>query len=190
MIKKLFSFLVSFALFTVVNGQRSDLSFRPEPPSPFKYVPGWVNMTDVTYGIGLSETNDPNNPTDKSFISLTSSLNYHVNRNFSTGGGTGIMFNEEMFFVPLFLNGRYYFSMPGGYFIPYINVDAGFLLNFKNFNDQTRLFVSPLAGVRYVISSYVSATGGLGLLTHMGPNCPRSSFLTLKLGIFVTLNKK
>jgi len=182
-------FLVSL-ISAVAIGQKSNRIPRPVVPSPFKYVPGWVSMTDVTYGFGLSETHDENNPCDKSFVSLTSALSYQISRNFTTGGGFGLMFNEDRFFVPAFLNGRYNFSMPGGNFIPYLNADAGVLLNFKDFNNETRLFVHPSAGVRYVISSYVSATGGLGILTHTGPGTQRNSFFTIRLGIFVSLNKQ
>lgn len=188
--KKLISLLVLIALASVaVYGQRGKIA-RPVIPSPFKYVPGWVSMTDVTYGFGLSETHDENNPCDKSFISVTSTLSYQVSRNFTTGGGFGLMFNEDRFFVPAFLNGRYNFSMPGGNFIPYLNADAGVLLNFKDFNNETRFFVHPSAGVRYVFSSYVSATGGLGILTHAGPNTQRNSFFTVRLGVFIALNRK
>lgn len=189
--KKLISLLVLIALLSAVaDGQKSNRIPRPVIPSPFKYVPGWVSMTDVTYGFGLSETHDPNNPVDRSYFSLTSTLSYQISRNFTTGGGFGLMFNEDRFFVPAFLNGRYNFSMPGGNFIPYLNADAGVLLNFKDFNNETRFFVHPSAGVRYVISSYVSATGGLGILSHIGPGRERNSFFTVRLGIFVSLNKQ
>lgn len=189
--KKLASLLVLIALISAsVSAQRGERLPRPVIPSPYKYVPGWVSITDVTYGFGLSETNDPNNPCDKSFVSLTSVLSYQISRNFTTGGGFGLMFNEDRFFVPAFLNGRYNFSMPGGNFIPYLNADAGALLNFMDFNKETRFFVHPSAGVRYVINSYVSATGGLGILTHTGPYTGRNSFFTIRLGIFVALNRK
>lgn len=189
--KKLISLLLLIALASAaVSAQRGERLPRPVIPSPFKYVPGWVSITDVTYGFGLGETKDPNNPCDKSFISLTSVLSYQISRNFTTGGGFGLMFNEDRFFVPAFLNGRYNFSMPGGNFIPYLNADAGALLNFKDFNYETRFFVHPSAGVRYVISSYVSATGGLGILTHTGPATQRNSFFTIRLGVFISLNKQ
>ena len=189
--KKLFSLLFLLVLvFTAAEGQRNSRIIRPVIPSPFKYVPGWVSITDMTYGFGLGASKDPGNPCDKSFFSMTSALSYQISRNFTTGGGTGFMFNEDRFFIPLFLNGRYNFSMPGGNLIPYLNADAGVLLNFKDFNNETRLFVNPLAGVRYVVNSYVSATGALGILTHTGPHTQSNSFFTIRLGIFVALNKK
>ena len=172
-----------------VTGQRSRSLPRSVVPSPLLYTPGWVNISDVTYGFGLGETHTTTNP-DKSFFSFTSGLSYQINRNWTTGGGTGLMFNQDKFFVPLFLTGRYNFSMPGGHVLPYLNADAGVLFNFEDFNNETRLFVNPMAGVRYVITSYVSATGGLGVLTHMGPNSVRNSFFTVRLGVFISLNKK
>lgn len=188
--KLLFLLVLAACIYSSADGQISKRVPRPPRPSPSLYIPGWVSISDVTYGFGLSETQDPNNPCDKSFVSFTTGLSYQINRNFTTGGGTGLMFNEDRFFVPLFLNGRYNFSIAGGSLIPYLNADAGVLLNFKDFNSETRLFVAPSFGVRYIISSYVSATGGLGILTHTGPGTERNSFFTLRLGVFISLNKQ
>ena len=187
--KKLFLLLLIVIPVSLSTAGQRKRPVSPVPSYPVKYIPGWVNSTDFTAGLGLGVTNDPSNPCDKSFTGLNTSFAYQINRSFMTGAGTGIMFNEDRFFVPLYLSGRYTRMVVDNSIAPFVHADAGFLLNFKDFNNETRTFVNPVIGARFVISPYIAATAAAGYFVHMGPFSPRNSFLNLKVGMMFMLKR-
>jgi len=93
------------------------------------------------------------------------------------------LFYNDGYLVPLYLSGRFSYPAVNSRFSWYINADAGGLFNFEDFNSGTRLFVNPLAGARYTISSTLAVDFGVGLFTQMGPYTHRDSFINFKLGV-------
>ena len=60
--KKLFLLLLIVVPVSLSTAGQRIRPVRPVPPYPVKYIPGWVNSTDFTAGLGLGVTNDPSNP--------------------------------------------------------------------------------------------------------------------------------
>jgi hypothetical protein len=148
----------------------------PSILNPYK---GYVNITELTYGIGLS---DINVSYAKYHTGLTTVNGYQINRFWITGAGIGLLFYNDGYLVPLYLSGRFSYPAVNSRFSWYINTDAGALFYLKDFQG-TRLFVNPLVGARYTITSTLAANIGIGLFTQMGPNTHRDSFLNFKLGV-------
>jgi len=157
------------------------------PPSVLNPEPGFINLTEFSYGFGLSKTNTPYS---KYLMGVTNTFGYQINRNFITGGGTGLMFYNDGFLVPLYLNGRFAFLVRNRSLSPYITADAGLLISFEDFNNGTMLFITPGAGARYTLSSAIALNAGIGLFVQTGPeNVARDSFFNLKLGIAFLFNQ-
>jgi len=70
-----------------------------------------------------------------------------------------------------------------------VNADWGMLFNFKDLAKETRTFVNPGIGARFLVSPYTTATAEAGMLIHHGPGTARNSFLTLKAGFLFLLKK-
>src|SRR4030042_6308925 len=164
--KKLFTFLViilACAQFT--DGQPRGRGSRVAPSilNPYK---GFVNITELTYGIGLSEIDVSY---AKYFTGLTTVNGYQINRFWITGAGIGLLFYSDGYLVPIYLSGRFSYPAVNSRISWYVNADAGALLNLEDFNEGTRLFVYPLAGARYTIKSTLAINLGIGIFTQMGP---------------------
>jgi len=188
--KKVLVFLFTAAVLVLpAVGQRLDRGVRPVPAFPVIFRPGWIVMTDISYGFGLGATTDPLNPCDKSYFSVTPSFGYQVSRSLLATAGVGAMYNEDRFFVPAFIRVRYIMPVVNDRIAPYVNADGGMLFNFKDIDKETRTFVNPGVGARFLVSPYATATAEAGLLIHNGPGAPRNSFLSVKAGILFLLEK-
>ena len=173
--------LIIFSFTTFAGAQPQELG--PQiPPSVLNPYKGYANITELTYGIGLLETDSPY---AKYLAGLTTVNGYQINRFFITGAGIGLMFYNDGFLVPLYLGGRFSYPAINTKISWYVNADAGTLLNFEDFNNGTRLFINPLIGVRYTMKSTIAANFGIGIFTQMGPGVNRDSFLNFKLGVIV-----
>lgn len=152
------------------------------PCAVFNSNKGYVNLTELTGGLGLSITAAPYS---KYLVGITTVNGYQVNRHIIIGGGTGALFYNEGLLVPLYVSGR--FSTPSGHFRLwwYLNGDAGVLLNFKDFDYGTKFFLNPVAGVKYAITQTVALNLGAGFFSQVGPLSSRDSFINIKLGIIV-----
>ncbi len=182
--------LLAISLTFQAAGQKMDRRVRPVPAFPVIFRPGWVNITDVTAGFGLGATADASNPCDKSYYGLTTVFGYQITQRFIAGAGTGAMSNEDRFFVPLFLRGRYVIPVVNDRIAPYLNADGGLLLNFKDFDKETRTFINPGIGVRFLMSPYIAGTAETGILVHHGPGTSRNSFINFKLGFLLLIKQE
>lgn len=179
--KRLFVIIVTvLAVVDTANPQR--LPSPKLPPSIFNPRSGYVNITELTYGLGLSETNVPYSAYH---VGLTTVNGYQINRFFIVGAGTGVLFYNDGWLVPLYLDGRLTYPVVNRRTAPYLSADAGALLNFEDFDGGTRLFLNPMVGARFTISQTVALNLGAGFFTQMGPYKNRDSFLNFKFGIIV-----
>lgn len=174
--KKLISLLVLAALAASLSGQRTKAKLPPTPLNPLK---GFANITEVTGGPGLSITDVPYSQ----FIAgLTTVNGYQINKYFIAGAGTGFFVFNDGFLVPLYLSGRYTYPIDKSNISPYINADLGALFNFGNSGGGTRIFVNPVLGARYTLSSITALDFGVGLFTMKEPEGNRDSFINFKVG--------
>lgn len=180
--KKIFAlFLLVFAAAQLASGQR--MPSPSLPPTVLNPFPGYYTLNELTFGFGLGQTGNVTNPYDKSFVGFTTVHGYQINRLFMAGGGTGALFYGSKVLVPLFLSGRFTYPVVNQKISPYINTDAGTLLNFDDFNNGTKLYLNPVLGARIIISTTAAVDLGIGYFVQMSPGKPRDSFLNIKAGL-------
>lgn len=138
---------------------------------------GFVNITEITGGIGLAKTH-----VDYSsrVIGLNNVFGYQINKSFLTGLGVGIYGYDGGILVPVYLDMRYYFK-PGAQLSPYISADGGLQLNPKEF-EKTTIFINPTVGLKKKIGEKSWLNFGIGTLTIGRPDGERSTFFTIKGG--------
>lgn len=160
----------------VLSGQSGQKIART-PKINYDWQPGFVSITEATYSPGLGLTNDG---LSKYYYGITSVAGYQFTRNIKTGVGAGIHIHEEGALFPLFLDVRYSFSSQE--FVPFISGCGGVMFDFATL-DNTRVFINPSAGIKYVMANRKAITFSTGLMvTTGGPNA-RKSFVNFRLGL-------
>lgn len=107
------------------------------------------------------------------------------------GGGTGFLKYNDGYTIPLYADMRYYWGKHRVQF--FFAMPAGFLLNFNNFKDNSRVFGNPSLGLMVPVSMNTHLSISAGLFTQIdrevfddssfdGPW--HDSFINLKLGLF------
>ena len=165
----------------------SDFSQRNvQRPSSITFNPnsGYFNTTEIIPAIGLSNTDFPYSGYYIGIINISgyqiSFKNSTVNRKLHAGLGTGVMFYNEGTLFPLFLDFR--FILNEKTITPFVFASGGGLIHFRDFNEQSRIFVSPGIGARYTISESLAAHVGAGVLIQSG-SPGRDAFLNFRLGL-------
>ena len=102
-------------------------------------------------------------------------------RNVKAGAGIGVHFHNEGTLYPLFIDVR--LNLNSQEIIPYISGTAGLLFDFTDLDNETRLFINPSAGLRYVAANKTAVTLSTGLMVTTGGSTPRKSFVNFRLGI-------
>jgi hypothetical protein len=176
--KKLFSLLVLLAVAASLSGQR--LAKPNRPSNDLNPLRGYVNITELTGGPGLSVTDVPYS---KYYFGLTTVNGYQINKYVIAGIGVGIQSYNEGYLVPFYVSGRFTYPLENSKISPYVNGDVGILLNFKDSDGGTWTFFNPLIGARYTFKSTMALDFGVGVLSQMQPDAGRDSFLNFKLGL-------
>ena len=155
------------------------------------YSGGLYNITEMYYGFGL-EIVEP--PFAHHHVGATTAFGYRLPGGLAIGGGTGFLKYNDGYTVPLSADLRYirgkqrvqfFFAMP-----------AGFLLNFDNFRDYSKIFGNPSLGLIVPIFKNTHLSFSTGLFTQIdreifhdpsfdGPW--HDSFINLKLGLLFGL---
>ena len=164
-------------------GQNGQYYQGPYDPIKIHYKkPGIVSINEVIYGDGLGESGGLYS---SYFWGFTSILGYSVNQNFTFGAGTGALFYNEGYLIPLFADLRYTLNYKK--INPYFFADAGFLFFPENPAATTKLFMNPGIGIRYILSYKVAATASFGGFVQEGGSegDDRDTFLTYKIGIII-----
>jgi hypothetical protein len=158
-------------------------SGQPEqrvPKSPklnYDWRPGFVSITEVTGAIGIADTQSD---LSKYYYGITTIAGYQFTRNIKAGIGAGIHIHNDGSLFPLYVDLRYSFSAQE--IVPFLAGAGGIMLNFNEL-ESTRVFINPLAGLRYVAANRTALTFSTGLMvTEGGPNA-RKSFINFKLGL-------
>ncbi|MZP57167.1 MAG: hypothetical protein GT600_17170, partial [Bacteroidales bacterium] len=97
------------------------------------------------------------------------------------GGGLGVHVHEEATLFPVYLDIRYSFNAQE--IVPFLAGAGGIMLDFTNIADNTRIFINPSIGLKYVAANRKSVSFSTGLMvTTGGPNA-RKSFVNFRLGL-------
>ena len=146
---------------------------------------GYYNLTELQYGFGLSETNLP---FSDHYAGITTVNGFRFGNGLALGGGVGYSKYNDGYAVPLYADLRYFMGKDRVKF--FVAVPGGFLMNFENFADYSRVFLNPSAGLIIPIakSLHMSFSAGLftqynnSVTTHEDPRW-RDSFINMKLGL-------
>lgn len=147
------------------------------PKINYDWQPGFVSITELTGAIGLGLTED-----DLSgyYYGITTIAGYQFARNIKVGGGAGLHIHQSGTLAPLFLDIRYSFNSHE--IVPYLAGDGGIMLDFTNL-ENTRVFINPSAGLKYLIANRTGVSFSTGLMVSTGGPNARKSFINFKLGL-------
>ncbi len=148
---------------------------------------GLYNLTEVQYGLGLYIIEPP---FAQYFAGATTAFGYRFRGGFAIGGGTGYLKYNDGYTIPLFADMRYFMGKQRVQF--FFAMPAGFLMNFENFRDNSRIFGNPSLGLIVPVSRSTHLSFSAGLFTQIdreifddssfdGPW--HDSFINLKLGL-------
>ena len=101
-------------------------------------------------------------------------------RNLKAGIGYGIQKHNEGFLIPLFIDTRV--NLSARYLVPFASAAGGVAMSTEDFENESRIFVNPAVGVRYVLRTKMALNFSAGLLIQEGGE-NRTSFINLRLGV-------
>jgi len=151
------------------------------------YSGGLYNITEAHYGFGL-EIIEP--PFAHHYVGATTAFGYRLKGGFAIGGGTGFLKYNDGYTVPLYADMRYFLGRQRVQF--FLAMPAGFLLNFDNFRDYSKVFANPSLGLTVPILKDTHLSFSTGLFTQIDREifddpsfnaAWHDSFINLKLGL-------
>ena len=147
------------------------------PKLNYDWRPGFVSITELTGAPGLGLTDDE---LSKYYYGITTVAGYQFSRNIKAGIGAGVHMHNEGYLLPLFVDARY--SLSAQDLVPFIAAAGGIAVDTKVIED-TRVFINPSIGARYVMVKNTAVTFSTGLMVTTGGPDSRKSFLNFKLGL-------
>lgn len=149
-----------------------------KPKVNYDWNPGLVFTGELTGANGLGLVHDE---LSKYYYGFTATAGYQFSRNIKAGVGAGVHLHNDGTLFPVYIDFR--MNLNSQEWVPYISGAGGVMLDFDNLADETRVFINPLIGLRYVAANRTAVTFATGVMvTSGGPN-QRKSFLNFKLGI-------
>ena len=148
---------------------------------------GMYNITEIQYGFGLGIIDYP---FSHHVAGATTAIGWKFGSGFALGGGTGFLRYNEGYTIPLFADMRYFLGGQRTRF--FFAMPAGFLLNFDNFRDYSKVFGNPSFGLIVPVFKKTHLSFSTGLFTQIDReifddasfNAPwHDSFINLKLGL-------
>jgi len=148
---------------------------------------GMYNITEAQYGIGLYIIEPP---FARYYVGATTAFGWRFSGGFALGGGTGYLKYNDGYTVPLYADMRYFIGRQRVKF--FVAMPAGFLMNFDNFRDNSRIFGNPSLGLIVPVAKNLHLSFSSGLFTQIdrdifdNPDFTspwHDSFITLKLGL-------
>jgi len=115
------------------------------------------------------------------FFGITTIAGYQFSRNIKAGAGIGVQVHNGGTLFPLFLDFR--LNLNSQEIVPFFSGAGGVLLNFNDLIDETRVFINPMAGVRFVAANRTAISFSTGLMVSTGGPAERKSYLNFKLGV-------
>ncbi len=148
------------------------------PKVHYDWQPGFVSITEVTFAPGLGLIEDG---LSRFYFGLTTVAGYQFARNIKLGAGAGFHVHEEETLFPLYVDVRY--SMNAQQWVPYIEGSGGVMLAFSDLVENTRVFINPAIGLKYVAAKRVGVSFSTGLMVTTGGANARKSFVNFKMGL-------
>lgn len=170
--------LLLFVIFIMGANAQPDQRIAKSPKVNYDWQPGFVSITEVTGGIGLGDTGSE---LSKNFFGITTIAGYQFSRNIKAGAGIGVQVHNGGTLFPLFLDFR--LNLNSQEIVPFFSGAGGVLLNFNDLIDETRVFINPMAGVRFVAANRTAISFSTGLMVSTGGPAERKSYLNFKLGV-------
>ena len=155
------------------------------------YSGGMYSITEVHYGFGL-QIIEP--PFAHYYTGVTTAIGWRLRGGLAIGGGTGFLKYNDGYTVPLYADLRYFMGRQRVQF--FFAMPAGFLFNFDNFRDNSKIFGNPSLGLIVPIFKNTHLSFSTGLFTQIDReifddpsfNSPwHDSFINLKLGLLIDL---
>jgi len=172
---KLTLFLLAFS--TAVLLAQPDPRIARMPKVNYDWRPGFVSITEMAGAFGLADTQSE---LSKYYYGITTIAGYQFTRNIKAGVGAGVHFHNDGTLFPLFLDVRYSFSAQQ--IVPFFAGAGGIALDLSSLKD-TRIFLNPSVGLRYVAANRTGITFSTGLMVMTGGPNDRKSFVNFKLGL-------
>lgn len=162
--------------FSALTAQPSNLIAR-HPKVTYDWKPGFISITELTGATGLGLTDYE---FSKQYYGITTFAGYQFTRNIRIGAGAGIHIHNNGPLFPLYLDLRA--NLNSQAVVPFLAGSGGVMIDFTDFGD-TRVFINPAVGIRYVAASRKAVTLQTGLMVTTGGPNERSSFINFKIGI-------
>ena len=154
-----------------------DQRIAKSPKVNYDWRPGFVSITEVTGAVGLADTQSE---LSRYYYGITTIAGYQFTRNIKAGAGAGIHFHNDGNLYPLFLDIR--FSFNANEVVPFFAGTGGIMLDFNQL-DETRVFINPSVGLRYVAANRKAVTFSTGVMVTTGGPLARKSFINFRLGL-------
>ena len=148
---------------------------------------GLYSLTEGHYGFGLAVIEPP---FARYYAGATTALGWRFGNGFALGGGAGYLKYNDGYTVPLYADLRYFMGRQRVKF--FVAFPAGFMMNFDNFRDESRIFGNPGAGLIVPLFKDTHLSFSAGLLTQIDREIFENpefnaawhdSFINLKLGL-------
>lgn len=174
--RNILSLLLLLISLTGANAQINQRIART-PKVNYDWRPGFVSITEVTGGIGLADTESE---FSKYYYGISTVAAYQFTRNIKAGAGAGVQFHNGGTLFPVYLDIR--LNLNSQDIVPFISGAGGIMLDFTEL-DNTRIFINPLAGIRFVAANRAAIALSTGLMVSTGGPASRKSYLNFKLGV-------
>jgi hypothetical protein len=169
--------LLFLAIATGMMAQQTE-KIAHDPAVNYDWREGFVNITELNAGLGLGTTSVPYSG---SYFGFTTVNGYQFTRNIKAGIGLGVQIHNGGTLFPVYVDGRYSFSSRK--YVPFLGAAAGWAVSISSLREETRMFMNPMAGIKYVAWPRIGVTFAAGFMMQSGGSEGRSSFINFKLGI-------
>ena len=164
---------------------RSHMLFSTSAKSYSSMTGGLYNITELQYGFGLAEVGVP---FSHHYGGISNVTGYLFGSGLALGAGIGYNQYNDGYIIPPYGDIRYFMGKQRIKF--FLVGDGGFMMNFENFKDYSRVFVNPGAGLIVPLNKNLRLSFSAGLLTMWDRDVLkdsgagyRDSYVNMKLGL-------
>lgn len=175
--------LTIFIVYNIFSASGQQYGKIINPSYRFVSSPGFVNITEINGAVGLRDSTATNS---EYYYGVTNVFGYQIDKNFSGGIGIGYLFYDSRQLIPIYLEYKYSLYLKS--MTPYFYGNGGILVDFNDFQDESKLFINPGIGISRYISSQFEGNMSVGLMLQTRTSLMRVSFINIKLGIIYRIN--